>query len=170
MRSAGIHILKAPEMPPQPRRRGRPPSSKNKPPQPRRPGRPPGSRNKLKPVDAYLSKEEKDDLDLAIILRQEGKIVANGEPFEQSRMAEIDGLIANGTFKIVNRNDLDPKPEWIFGSRLVNKIKGKNAIPYEKSRLVVQGYNDAGKNGILTQAPTIQRASQRLLISLIQRY
>ena len=39
-------------------------------------------------------------------------------------------------------------------------------MPYKKSRLVVQAYNDAGKEVILTQSPTIQRASQRLLIAI----
>src|ERR1700759_188323 len=37
---------------------------------------------------------------------------------------------------------------------------------YEKSRLVIQAYNDEGKEMILTQSPTIQRASQRLIIAL----
>ena len=38
--------------------------------------------------------------------------------------------------------------------------------PYEKSRLVIQGYRDEGKAAILTQSPTIQRASQRLILAL----
>jgi hypothetical protein len=49
----------------------------------------------------------------------------------------------------------------IFNSRLVNEVKGKaTGTPYEKSRLVIQAYNDEGKELILTQLPTIQRASQ----------
>ncbi|EED13532.1 hypothetical protein TSTA_097880 [Talaromyces stipitatus ATCC 10500] len=98
---------------------------------------------------------------------REGKIVTEGALFELSSVAEIDGLIANGTFKIVHQDNVNLRDLCIFNSRLVNEIKGKNEIPYEKSRLVIQGYNDAGKAGILTQALTIQRASQRLLISLI---
>jgi hypothetical protein len=55
----------------------------------------------------------------------------------------------------------------IFNSRLVNEIKGKTtATPFEKSRLVIQAYNDEGKDMILTQSPTIQRASQWLIIAL----
>jgi hypothetical protein len=43
---------------------------------------------------------------------------------------------------------------------MVNEIKGKATnAPFEKSRLVIQGYNDDGKEMILTQSPTIQRAS-----------
>ncbi|EED11957.1 hypothetical protein TSTA_000350 [Talaromyces stipitatus ATCC 10500] len=93
--------------------------------------------------------------------------MTEGAPFELSSVAEIDGLIANGTFKIVHRDDVNLRDLHIFNSRLVNEIKGKNEIPYKKSHLVIQGYNDAGKAGILTQAPIIQWASQRLLISLI---
>lgn len=37
---------------------------------------------------------------------------------------------------------------------------------FEKSRLVVQAYNDYGKNFVLTQSPTIQRMSQRLILAL----
>ena len=49
----------------------------------------------------------------------------------------------------------------------MNKVKGKSTdSPYEKSRLVIQAYNDEGKEVILTQSPTIQRASQRLVIAL----
>ena len=55
----------------------------------------------------------------------------------------------------------------IFKSQIVNEVKGKTTTkPYEKSRLVVQGYADDGKRIVLTQSPTIQRASQRIVISL----
>ena len=39
---------------------------------------------------------------------------------------------------------------------MVNKIKGKatNAL-FKKLRLVIQGYNNNGKEVILTQSPTI---------------
>jgi hypothetical protein len=37
---------------------------------------------------------------------------------------------------------------------------------YEKSRLVIQAYNDPRKNLILTQSPTVQRVSQRLILAL----
>ena len=39
----------------------------------------------------------------------------------------------------------------LFNLRLVNKVKGKATnTPYEKSRLVIQAYNDEGKELILT--------------------
>lgn len=37
---------------------------------------------------------------------------------------------------------------------------------FEKSRLVVQTYNDNGKYQVLTQAPTLQRASQRIILNI----
>ena len=37
---------------------------------------------------------------------------------------------------------------------------------YEKSRLVVQAYNDQEKDLILTQSPTIQRVSQCFIVCL----
>jgi hypothetical protein len=55
----------------------------------------------------------------------------------------------------------------IFGSRMVREIKGKTtSMPYEKSRLVIAGYNDEEKHSMLTQSPTIQRISQRIIMSL----
>jgi hypothetical protein len=60
-----------------------------------------------------------------------------------------------------------PHSNRIFKSRIVREIKGKaTPTPFEKSRLVIQAYNDHGKEVILTQSPTIQRASQRLIIAL----
>jgi hypothetical protein len=55
----------------------------------------------------------------------------------------------------------------IFNFRLVNKVKEKatNSL-FKKSRLVVQAYNNKGKELILTQSPTIQRASQRVIIAI----
>ena len=52
-----------------------------------------------------------------------------------------------------------------FKARFVDEVKfaGTDKAYYEKSRLVVQGYDDRGKKEILTQSPTIQRASQRIL-------
>ena len=50
---------------------------------------------------------------------------------------------------------------------MVNEIKGKATdTPFEKLRLVIQGYNNDGKEVILTQSPTIQRASQRVIVAL----
>ncbi|KAF1360326.1 hypothetical protein EJ07DRAFT_41949, partial [Lizonia empirigonia] len=54
----------------------------------------------------------------------------------------------------------------IFKSRIVNEVKGKTTTPYEKSRLVIQGYADDDKKVVLTQSPTIQRASQRVVVAL----
>ena len=48
----------------------------------------------------------------------------------------------------------------VFGSRLVDEVKGIGTdTPYEKSRLVIQAFNDEGKSTVLTQSPTIQRVS-----------
>lgn len=55
----------------------------------------------------------------------------------------------------------------IFNTRFVDSIKNEGTDKaYKKSRLVIQGYNDDGKKTILTQAPTIRRISQRIILSL----
>ncbi len=80
---------------------------------------------------------------------------------KQSTRTEIESSIARGVFEFTQYNPTYHRGARIFKSRIVNEIKGKTTkTPYEKSRLVVQGYNDGGKAEILTQSPTIQRASR----------
>ena len=115
----------------------------------------------------FMTNKEQADMELSTKLRQEGVITTPGLPFEQSQTKEIEGLIAKGVFEFVQYNPSKHSGVRIFNSRLVNEIKGKAInMPFEKSRLVVQAYNDEGKETILTQSPTIQRASQRVMIAL----
>ena len=51
--------------------------------QPRRRGRPPGSKNKQK-AHTYISKKEENDLKLAIKLRNNRVIITLGAPFKAS--------------------------------------------------------------------------------------
>lgn len=132
--------------------------------QPRKRGRPPGSKNKPKVL--YLSKKEEDDYALAVKLRNDGVINTPGAPFEASDQKEIDDLVGRGVFSFELFDSTVHRGFRIFKSRMVREVKGKTMVPYEKSRLVVQGYNDEGKQEILTQSPTIQRSSQRLILAL----
>jgi hypothetical protein len=116
---------------------------------------------------AFMTNKERADIELSIKLRNEGVITTPGVPFEQSRDEEIEGLMARGVFDFVQYDPIKHAGIRIFNSRLVNEIKGKaTGTPFEKSRLVIQAYNDEGKEMILTQSPTIQRASQRVIVAL----
>lgn len=113
----------------------------------------------------YLTSKEEADMILAVQLRKDGIITTPGKPFELSDDAEINGLIDRGVFRFARYNKKLHGDIRIFKSRIVHEIKNKTTPqPYEKSRLVVQGYRDDGKEAILTQSPTIQRASQRLIL------
>jgi hypothetical protein len=106
-------------------------------------------------------------LELSLKLRRDGIITDPGLPFQASDKKEIDSLVARGVFAFEQFDDSKHGGERIFKSRIVREIKGKaTPTPFEKSRLVIQAYNDYGKEVILTQSPTIQRASQRLIIAL----
>ncbi|EED15482.1 conserved hypothetical protein [Talaromyces stipitatus ATCC 10500] len=86
--------------------------------------------------------------------------------FTDSRKQEVDGLLERGVFHFVHENEV-PKGERIFNSRFVDEMKNSGTDKaFEKSRLVVQAYNDEGKDFILTESPTIQRCSQRLILCL----
>lgn len=117
--------------------------------------------------EVFISSKEASDMALVIKLRAEGAITTPGPPFELSDNAEIDGLLGNGVFRFEQFDPVKHEGIRIFNSRLVNEVKDKQTLhPYEKSRLVIQGYDDQGKKFILTQAPTIQRSSQRIILAL----
>jgi hypothetical protein len=86
--------------------------------------------------------------------------------FVKSRRKEIDGLLTKGAFELAHESEV-PVGTRIFGSRFVDKVKNSGtAKAFEKSRLVVQAYNDQGKDLILTQSPAVQRVSQRIILAL----
>ena len=65
-------------------------------------------------------------------------------------------MLERGVFMIVNETDI-PQGTRIFNSRFVDEIKNSGTNDaYEKSRLVIQAYDDQNKSLILTQSPTIQ--------------
>lgn len=87
-------------------------------------------------------------------------------PFTESRAAEINGLIEKGVFEIVPLSAV-PAGTRLFTSRFVDQIKAPGTPKeHEKSRLVVRAYQDHEKERVLVQSPTIQRASQRLILAL----
>lgn len=49
---------------------------------------------------------------------------------------------------------------------MVREVNGKTTMPYEKSRLVIQGYGDKENETILTQSPFTQRMSQRHIVTV----
>lgn len=107
--------------------------------QPRRRGRPPGSKNKKKAnAGAYITKKEDDDFEPAIKLRNDGIITTPGTPFEASDEQEINGLVGRGVFEFRLFNEALHRGIRIFKSRLVREVKGKTSKPYEKSRLVIK--------------------------------
>jgi hypothetical protein len=89
--------------------------------------------------------------DITVFLQED----SNHKQFETSRQKEITGLIEKGVFKITNPQDV-PAGVRIFNSRFVDEIKNPGTDKaFEKSRLVVQAYNDLEKGIVLTQSPTI---------------
>ena len=60
-----------------------------------------------------------------------------------------------------------PEGVRIFNSKFVDEIKNKGTKKeLKKSRLMVQAYNDESKHIVLTQSLTIQRISQRVILSI----
>ena len=87
-------------------------------------------------------------------------------PFVKSRKKEINGLFEKGCFEIVSTFDVFHEVR-VFNSRFVDEIKNIDTVDaYEKSRLVMQTYNDQDKAEMLIQTFTIQRMSQRFILTL----
>ena len=143
-----------------------PPAPINEQPQTARRGRPRGSRNRQRAAGAYLTKKEADDYALSLQLRKEGKITTAGPPFEASSKLEIDSLIGRGVFALERFDEARHGRLRIFNMRFVNEIKDKLTQPYEKTRMVLAGHHDTGKQSVLTRSPTIQRCSQRLILAI----
>ena len=76
---------------------------------------------------------------------------------------EILNLLKKGIFKIVLINDVLANIR-IFNIRFVDEVKNKRTEKaFEKSRLVIQIFNNNKKDQILIQLLIIQRISQRLI-------
>ncbi len=75
-------------------------------------------------------------------------------------------MLKQQVFKIITISEM-LKNVRIFNFRVVDKIKHSNiSQTYEKSKLMIQIYNDHEKTLMLTQAFTIQRMSQRIIIAI----
>jgi hypothetical protein len=93
---------------------------------------------------------------LAKKFRRNGKITTFGKLFKNSQRIEIEALIDNGVFRIKPYDSIKYGKFRIFKSRIVNEIKGTTTnSPYEKSRMMIQGYSDDGKKMVLIQFFTI---------------
>jgi hypothetical protein len=91
----------------------------------------------------------------------------NAVRFSDSRKRELDGLLEAGGFRLERRQDALDRGDRIFGCRFVDAIKNYGTDrEFDKSRLVVQGFNDHGAKELLTKAPTVSRNSTRLLVAL----
>jgi hypothetical protein len=100
---------------------------------------------------AHLAQREQDNLVLAKTLRSTSKITTPGQPFKKLTQTKINALIKRGVFKFEIYDPNIHSSNCIFKSRIVNKVKGKTTDqPYEKSQLVIQGYNDSDKALVLT--------------------
>ena len=83
--------------------------------------------------------------------------------FRASRQKELTGLLEKGVFEITKLANV-PQGVRLFNSRFVDEVKnaGTNEA-FEKSRLVVQAYNDLEKELVLTQSPTIRTCLLKLV-------
>ncbi|EKD18830.1 hypothetical protein MBM_03072 [Drepanopeziza brunnea f. sp. 'multigermtubi' MB_m1] len=120
-----------------------------------------------KDSEVLVTDKERRDHELSAKLRAEGVIKSPRAPFQESRAKELAGLIAQGILQVIPGTDPRAKGARIFGSKFVDEIKGKGTPTlYEKSRIVVQAFQDKGKTRVLTESPTVQRAGQRLCCAL----
>src|SRR5438045_3988240 len=83
--------------------------------------------------------------------------------FRSSHQKELTGLLEKGVFQIVNLADVHSGSR-LFNSWFIDEIK--NLGTFEKSRLIMQAYNDDEKKLVLTQSPTIQHVSQCIILCI----
>jgi hypothetical protein len=74
----------------------------------------------------------------------------NATQFSTSCQKELTSLLEKGVFEVVKLVDV-PDGIRLFNSRFVDEIKNpRTDLAFEKSRLVVQAYNDEEKKLVLT--------------------
>ena len=94
------------------------------------------------------------------------KSTFNHHSYVKSRKKKMIELIEKKIFISVNKKKMSENMR-IFNSRFVDEIKNVDTkSTFEKSRLMMQTYNDSIKHFVLTQSFTIQRVSQRLILCL----
>ena len=99
-----------------------------------------------------LSIKYQNFVDVIVLLQNE----AVSSSFVESRRKEINELLEKECFEVILIESISEGVR-IFNSRFVDEIKHKKTTAaFEKSRLIVQIYNDHEKSIILTQASTIQ--------------
>ena len=87
--------------------------------------------------------------------------------FINSKQKEISDLLKKKIFEFVNKRDVSSDIR-VFNARFINEIKNENTKKtYEKSRLIIQTYNDSEKNQIFIQSSIIQRMNQRLILCIV---
>jgi hypothetical protein len=87
--------------------------------------------------------------------------------FVAFKQKKINELIEKNVFQSINKSDVSTNVR-IFNFRFVDEIKHFDIDKaFEKSRLVMQTFNDQNKNLVLTQSSIIQRVNQRLIVCLI---
>jgi hypothetical protein len=87
--------------------------------------------------------------------------------FVEFRQKEINDFIEKDVFQLINKNDVSFDVR-IFNFRFVDEIKHLDINKtFEKSRFVMQTFNDQNKNLVLIQSSIIQRVNQRLIVCFI---
>ena len=94
------------------------------------------------------------------------KISQSSSQFQTFRLKKIMKLLEKKMFEIVHHKNVFTNVR-IFNFQFVDEIKHSDIDKtFEKSRLIIQTYNDMKKNLVLTQKFTIQQISQRLVVCL----
>jgi hypothetical protein len=114
-----------------------------------------------------LSLRYQNFADIIVFLQDDEEISSTSTPtFADSRRKEINDLLKRQVFEIIIISEV-LKNVRIFNSRFVDEIKHSDiSQTYEKSRLMIQTYNDHEKTLMLTQASIIQRMSQRIILAI----
>ena len=87
--------------------------------------------------------------------------------FIDSKQKKINDLLKKKIFEFVNERDVSSDIR-VFNARFVNEIRNENTKKtYEKSRLIIQTYNNSKKNQIFIQSLIIQRMNQRLILCIV---
>ncbi len=118
-------------------------------------------------ADIIVFLQDEDDLSFIFILNSSSSTFVFISTFVESKRKKVNDLFKRQVFEIIIISKMS-KNIRIFNFCFVDEIKHSDTSQtYEKSRLIVQTYNDHEKTLMLTQAFIIQRLSQRIILAIV---
>lgn len=111
--------------------------------------------------------QRRDEMDCGTTARKINVTKGSKEEkdFKKTRTVELNGLIKDGPFLLINISKL-PSSKLVFGCRFIDELQKVGDQLKRHSWLVAQNYSDHGSTWNASKVPTVQRLLQSVVLSI----